>query len=195
MRSKNLHGMDEGRTSPAPGLAAQVIVRQMVEADLPDLEWDGEYTHFRRLYAEVYESARLGRAVLWVAELPRRGVIGQLFVQLNSGRPELADGTNRAYIYGFRVRPDYRSQGIGSRLMRAAEEDLVRRGFRWVTLNVGQDNPDARRLYERHGYYSVATEPGEWSYIDHHGHRQEVHEPAWRMEKKLDTPPRSSGPR
>lgn len=171
-------------TSTAPWLA-RVRIRTLVRDDLPGLEWGGEYAHFRRLYAEVYQSAVQGRAVLWVAELQGKGIIGQLFVQLVSARSELADGATRAYIYGFRVQPAHRSQGVGTRMMQAAEDDLRRRGFRWVTLNVGVDNPAARRLYQARGYHVIGSEPGNWSYIDEKGQRQEVHEPAWRMEKSL----------
>jgi ribosomal protein S18 acetylase RimI-like enzyme len=170
-------------TSPAG--QEQVIIRVLKKNDLPELEWGGEYTHFRRLFADAYESAQRGRSVLWVAELPGMGILGQLFVQLTSGRSELADGYQRGYIYGFRLKPLYRSRGIGTQMMEVAEQDLLRRGFQWVTLNVGRDNPQARRLYERRGYRVVANEPGEWSYYDDKGVRRQVHEPAWRMEKKL----------
>jgi ribosomal protein S18 acetylase RimI-like enzyme len=160
-------------------------IRLVRKSDLPALEWEGEFAHFRRLFAEAYQSAMLGRAVLWLAEIVDVELIGQLFVQLSSGRPELADGNFRAYIYGFRIKPAYRGHGVGTILLEAAEKDLVQRGYRRVTLNVARDNPDARRLYERSGYNVVAAEPGRWSYLDQYGKRQEVHEPSWRMEKVL----------
>jgi ribosomal protein S18 acetylase RimI-like enzyme len=69
--------------------------------------------------------------------------------------------------------------------MEIAEQDLIQRGFSYVTLNVGKDNPKAKRLYMRLGYEVVADEPGNWSYLDHRGKRQSVHEPAWRMQKQL----------
>jgi ribosomal protein S18 acetylase RimI-like enzyme len=122
---------------------------------------------------------------MWAADLPGIGLIGQLFVQLTSSRTELADGITRAYIYGFRIKPDYRQQGLGRRMLSVAEIDLKERNFKSVTLNVGQDNPHARRLYERLGYQVVSSDPGVWHYIDHQGNRRDVHEPAWRMEKQL----------
>lgn len=176
-------------TPTSPTWLSQIQVRRLVQADLPALEWGGEFTHFRRLYSEIYQSAMRGKAILWVADLQGRGVIGQLFVQLNSSRPELADGSARAYIYGFRIQMLFRGFGVGTRMLQTAEADLQRRGFRHVTLNVGQDNPNARRLYERLGYQVVAEEPGIWSYHDENGQRHEVHEPAWRMEKRLGIPP------
>lgn len=162
-----------------------VTIRHLVQEDLPALEWQGEYRHFRRLYAEAYRRAQRGLAVLWVAELYGTGVIGQVFIQLLCDRSELADGNTRAYLYSFRILPSYRRAGLGSRMLQHVEADLRSRGFQRLTLNVARDNPLARSLYERHGFQIIAEEPGKWSFIDHNGVRQYVEEPAWRMEKAL----------
>jgi ribosomal protein S18 acetylase RimI-like enzyme len=162
-----------------------VFIRQATRDDLIDLEWEGEYAHFRRLYADTYSMVEQGKAIIWIAEVDGKGLIGQCFVSLKGNRPELADGMIRAYIYGFRVRPEYRNHGIGTRIMRTIEQDLWKRGFMEITLNVGQDNTDARRFYLRMGYNVVGSDPGRWSYIDDMGKRREMHEPAWRMLKNL----------
>ena len=162
-----------------------LIIRHATRDDLPSLEWDGQFTHFRHLFAQAFHRAEEGEAVLWVAELPPTGLIGQLFVQLESHQTELADGSSRAYIYSFRVQQPYRGAGIGTLLMNNAETDMRKRGYHRITLNVGRDNPDARRLYMRFGYIVVADDPGRWSYLDHNGHRRHVNEPSWRMEKEL----------
>ena len=124
-------------------------------------------------------------AVHWVADLPGAGLIGQVFVQLTCDRFELADGRQRAYLYSFRIRPAYRSQGLGTLIMKTVEEDLRRRRYRFITLNVAKDNYPAQRLYQRLGYYIVAHEPGIWSYQDDQGIWHHLEEPAWRMEKRL----------
>jgi ribosomal protein S18 acetylase RimI-like enzyme len=162
-----------------------IIIRQADRDDLIDLEWEGEYAHFRRLYADAYHLVEKGSAIIWIAEADDSGLIGQCFVSLKGNRPELADGMIRAYVYGFRVRPEYRNQGIGSRIMHTLEEDLWKRGFRQVTLNVGKDNHDACRFYYRLGYSIIGDDPGRWSYIDDKGKRRNMHEPAWRMLKEL----------
>lgn len=162
-----------------------VFIRQAEKDDLVDLEWNGEYTHFRRLYADTYMMVEQGKAVIWIAEINGSGLIGQCFVSLKGNRPELADGTVRAYIYGFRVQAQFRNQGIGSRIMHTVEDDLRTRGFQQVTLNVGKDNHDARRFYDRLGYLVAGEDPGRWSYIDDKGIRRDMHEPAWRMVKDL----------
>jgi ribosomal protein S18 acetylase RimI-like enzyme len=166
-------------------LVHHVQIRTASRNDLPELEWNGEFTHFRRLFADAYRLVERGEAIMWVADLPGVGIIGQLFVQVNSQNSTWADGDQRAYIYGFRVQTAYRGIGIGSRLLKTAENDLIQRGFHSIVLNVNQDNLAARRLYERFGYQVVAPEPGVWSYIDHLGRRREINEPAWRMEKQI----------
>ncbi len=162
-----------------------VCIRQANKDDLIRLEWDGEYTHFRRLYADTYTMVEQGKAVIWIAEADGNGLMGQCFVSLKGNRPELADGVIRAYIYGFRIRPEHRNLGVGTQIMYTVEQDLWKRGFRQITLNVGKDNHGARRFYDRLGYDVVGSDPGRWSYIDDKGKRRDMHEPAWRMLKNL----------
>ncbi len=166
-------------------LLSHITVRHLREEDLPALEWEGEYVHFRRMYADAYQRMKRGLTLMWVAELEGAGIIGQVFVQYICDRPELCNGIDRAYLYAFRVRAPYRSHGVGALILATVEDDLRRRGFRYVTLNVARDNPRARAFYERHGFHVVAPEPGRWQYINHLGRLVEVVEPAWRMEKSL----------
>jgi ribosomal protein S18 acetylase RimI-like enzyme len=164
---------------------AAVQIRHVIKSDLPGLEWGGEFTHFRRVYADAYQRVLKGLSLIWVADLPGKGIIGQLFIQLNCDRPELANGIDKAYMYAFRIQPLHRSNGLGSKMMQIIEDDLLRRGFSTLTLNVAKDNPRARQLYERRGFITTNEEAGIWSYPDDKGTWQQVNEPAWRMEKPL----------
>jgi ribosomal protein S18 acetylase RimI-like enzyme len=162
-------------------------MRQAERKDLPALEWNGELAHYRRLFEEVFRHTLTGEAIMWLADLSGEKIIGQLFVQVNSQRFELADGLGRAYIYGFRVREAYRNIGVGTWMMEFVEADLKKRGFKTVNLNVGQDNDGALRLYKRLGYEVIGPDPGRWSYMDNHGRLQQVQEPAWRMQKHMNS--------
>lgn len=162
-----------------------VVIRQATHIDLYSLEWEGEYQHFRKVYEEAYQRMEKGLSILWIMDLPGTGVIGQAFVQYICGRPELADGHTRAYMYAFRIRPEYRSLGLGSMMLDFLEDFLKEKGYKSITLNVAKDNPRAQKLYQHHGYQIIAHEPGEWSYEDHEDKIRYVREPAWRMEKKL----------
>ncbi len=163
----------------------QMVIRIASQKDLRNLEWGGELIHFRRIFSDAFQNSLHGAAIIWIAEFNPFGLLGQLIVSLRSTRPELSDGRKRAYIYGFRVKPEFRSQGVGRSMLLHAEKDLIRRGYNLITLNVAQDNLGAWKLYESLGYLVVGDDDGEWSYVDHKGRRIDVHEPAWRMEKIL----------
>ncbi|MHC1740733.1 MAG: GNAT family N-acetyltransferase [Anaerolineaceae bacterium] len=163
-------------------------IRLATRTDLLDLEWGGEFRHFRVLYANAYARQQQGTSGIWVAETNLHGLIGQVFVQFMCDRPELADGWQRAYLYSFRIKPEFRNHGLGTEMIRVIEEFLLHRQFTRLTLNVARDNPDARRLYNRLGFHIVAEEPGIWSYPDDEGVWHTVQEPSWRMEKVLTKP-------
>ena len=162
-----------------------VTFRQAGLADLPGLEWEGEYRHFRRLYTETYNRVVNGSAVMWIVVTPGTKIIGQMFVQLRSSNTELADGRDRAYMFGFRMRDQFRSAGIGTHLLEYVEQDLIEKNFTYLCLNVAQSNERALALYQRCGYVVLGPDPGIWSYQDENGDWQHVEEPAWRMEKRL----------
>ena len=164
-------------------LLAQLRIRLVCETDLPALEWDGEYTHFRRVYQNSYFCQIQGKGLMWLVELPVNNVIGQVFIQFVTGQRSLADGKKRAYLYSFRIKPLYRDHGIGARLLDKVITDLHNRGFRQVTLNVARENFRAIEFYQRHGFHIIGEDPGDWSYPDHNGVWHDIHEPSWRMLK------------
>ena len=65
-------------------------------------------------------------------------------------------GLLRGYVQILCVRPDCRRQGLGSSLLRWAEERIYRDSPN-VFMCVSSFNPDARRLYERLGFELVGT--------------------------------------
>jgi GNAT superfamily N-acetyltransferase len=50
------------------------------------------------------------------------------------------------------VRPQLRGQGIGTALLGRAVDMVRERGGRLMEINVDEDDVDARRFYERHGF-------------------------------------------
>ena len=167
--------------------AKDIIIRQAEEADLPALEWDGKYTKYRLMYANLFKNTQSGKTLMWIIQTPDSEIVGQAFVMLKSNEHSAADGENRAYVFAFRVKPPWRDKGIGTRLMHFIENDLFHRGYQFVTLNVAKENPNALRLYKRLGYKVVGSQPGIWSFKDHTGKVHHVKEPAWRMLKRLKT--------
>jgi ribosomal protein S18 acetylase RimI-like enzyme len=178
--------MDLAELSTQSGWLSEVDIRLAAYEDLPGLEWEGTYIHFRRVYARAFERAQQGEALLWVAEGAGR-LLGQLFVLLKSEFDlAVADGRHHAFLHSFRVRPELRRGGLGNRLLADAESDLFQRGFGRVFLHVARENTEAIRFYRRHGYRSLIPISGDWSYEDHLGQIRSVHEPGWRMVKKLE---------
>lgn len=168
---------------------SDVMIRLATRADLLPMEWDGEFKHFRTVYANAFARMQKGTNMIWIAEIPSAGLIGQVFVQLVCDRPELADGWQRAYLYSFRVKPSFRSQGLGTMMVNVIEDFLLSRHYSRLTLNVARENLDAIRLYKRLGFQIVAEEPGIWSYPDEKNIWHTLREPSWRMEKLLSKPP------
>ena len=90
-----------------------------------------------------------------------------------------------AYLWTFAVMPQLRRLGIGKIMMRVAEQLVVDGGFNFMELAVNNDNPDAKRLYERLGYEVVGDHLDEWSYIDTDGNSVEVRCPGKLLRKAL----------
>ena len=69
------------------------------------------------------------------------------------------DPVDHIYLDDFSVTAAYRNKGIGSALIRAAEEYAGQIGSRAVLLHVEKANTAAMRFYERFGY-SVFRDDG-----------------------------------
>jgi GNAT superfamily N-acetyltransferase len=156
-----------------------ILLRLATRADLPKLEWYGQYTHFRRVFQKTYQDQLLGRRLMLIAD-SNNFPIGQLFVLLNNKPDE-----RRMYLYSLRVMEMFRGLGIGSKLILEAEHIAREREYQWMSIGVAKDNVSARRLYERLGYRIFREDEGRWSYIDHEGRTRHVHEPCWLLEKHL----------
>jgi ribosomal protein S18 acetylase RimI-like enzyme len=63
------------------------------------------------------------------------------------------------YINSVATFPEFRGLGVGSKLMRWAEQHVLDLGLRGVSLIVSDANQGARRLYERLGYKEKASRP------------------------------------
>ncbi|MEJ2210181.1 MAG: GNAT family N-acetyltransferase [Anaerolineae bacterium] len=62
---------------------------------------------------------------------------------------------NKAHIARIAVHPDYRSRGLGGRLMETMIDHSLTNGARAITLSVQQDNPVAISLYRKYGFAVV----------------------------------------
>lgn len=170
-----------------------VLIRRATEADLPALEWDGEYRHFRRVYRAAMQDARRDLRLVLVAVVEGE-IVGQVFVQFENAHLDPGGIHPTGYLYALRIRPPFRNQGIGTGLMAHAEQDLRQRKFQRAVIAVAKENEAALRLYKRLGYRVFAEDPGNWSYIDDEGELRHIFEPSFLLDKDLTASPPPENP-
>jgi ribosomal protein S18 acetylase RimI-like enzyme len=168
-------------------VSISITIRPAVRDDVLKLEWYGAYASARNGIRRAFIEQMRGQRLMLVADL-NGFPVGQVYLQFSASNTEIADGFYRAYLYAFRVIDHLRGCGIGSRLLAAAEAELLARDFKVLMLQVAKTNYSALRLYQRHGYRVKGEEAGIWSYIDHRGITQNVNEPVWVMQKELARP-------
>ncbi|WP_370410983.1 GNAT family N-acetyltransferase [Streptomyces fradiae] len=88
-------------------------------------------------------------------------------------------------LNGLDVREDLRGQGIGTALIRAAEELARERGRTHLGLGVGDDNPRAAALYARLGYGPVTAYTDRYAYTDEAGLRHDCADPCTFLVRRL----------
>jgi ribosomal-protein-alanine N-acetyltransferase len=64
----------------------------------------------------------------------------------------------RAYVVTLDVAAECRQRGLGRRLMREVEANVMAAGVRWVQLHVFTGNAGAIRFYERMGYERISMQ-------------------------------------
>lgn len=70
---------------------------------------------------------------------------------------------DEAHVTTLAVDPEYRGQHIGERLLVALLEEAMRRGARWVTLEVRRSNAPAQALYQKYGFKEIGVRRGYYS--------------------------------
>lgn len=72
------------------------------------------------------------------------------------------DNPDKAYIFGYYVRSDYKGQGVGKQFIREVYTILKNDGFSLVCLTVSVKNIPAVKLYEREGFEVKETRYSEF---------------------------------
>ncbi|MEJ5314217.1 GNAT family N-acetyltransferase [Anaerolinea thermophila] len=137
-----------------------ILIRPVQTGDLPRLErlfpQGGADKHARRLLRQ-----QNGTAVYLIAFLEEMPV-GHVLLKWDGAQDE-AVVSHRTVpcpdLEDLFVREGFRQRGIGTGLLRYAEQMAQRRGFPYIGLAVGLKNASARRLYERLGYRHAGIEP------------------------------------
>jgi len=81
----------------------------------------------------------------------KREILGFIVANLNRARA--------GHIITIDVVPQAQRTGVGSALLRSAEERLGKLGCKWIRLEAATDNATALSFYKRHGYSVARTLP------------------------------------
>lgn len=135
--------------------------------DVQVASWRAGYAHVfpeSVLHADDFDSTRRSVWTRWrfspghrlaVAVTPAEDGGADRVVGFSSYGPERerARGvTGRAEVYAFYLHPDAWGTGAASALIELTEERCRAEGFETAVLWVLDDNPRARRFYEKHGW-------------------------------------------
>jgi predicted N-acetyltransferase YhbS len=99
--------------------------------------------------AEADIATLMGKGTFLVAWSPANEIIGSVYIEKRGGR---------GYIGLLSVSPGLQGQGLGSRIMQAAEERLAAEGCSVVDIRVVSLRTELPPFYERLGYTHQGTE-------------------------------------
>jgi ribosomal protein S18 acetylase RimI-like enzyme len=131
-----------------------VSVRDLLPRDLPACTWSGSATHLRHVEGELVRAA--------AGEVDYLAVCTPVDLPVAIGGIDYQVSEEAGTLWQFAVLPALRSRGLGTLLIRAAEQRIRSRGLRRAALAVEENNPRARALYERLGYAAYGREPAAW---------------------------------
>jgi ribosomal protein S18 acetylase RimI-like enzyme len=139
---------------PVPEIVMPLTVRELAPEDLPSCAWSGTATHLASI-ARALDRAQHSE-VEYLAACPPSGLPVAL-----SGI-DYAKTPGAGTLWQLTVHAALQSCGIGTILIRAAEQRIRARGLHRAELGVEDSNPRARALYDRLGYLAYGREPDSW---------------------------------
>jgi len=162
VRIENTMRMDLAEPSPPPAWPGGILVRTAeIATDLPQIAAASEeafrdhWGHVEQPSDQVLEDWRQSvdergsrfDPTLWFLACDGSEIVGMALC-----RDRVADDTSRAYVESLSVRPAWRKRGIALALLHHAFDELRRRAFEGVDLEMDSENlTGALRLYTKAG--------------------------------------------
>ncbi len=166
-------------TATPDTITLPVLIRPARREDLPELEWFGLHTHHREVITNAFRTQERGNGAILVAEV-NGFPAGQICIDFLRRR-----SLRRGTLWALRVFQPFRNQGIGTRLMEAAERAVLDHGFPEAELGVDRDNAGVLAFYDQLGYEPCGTERGRYSYRTPAGELVRVPIDQWILRKVL----------
>lgn len=135
-----------------------LVVGDLTRNDLAHIAWSGGPLH--------------PLSVEKALERAEQGEVDYLAVRAPYGLPISIGGIDykihegNGYMYQLVTIDDLRGLGIASKLIVVMEERIKQRGVATAMLAVEDNNPEAKRLYERLGYTEYGRESQSWEQLD-----------------------------
>jgi len=143
------------------GGAQQLAVGDLCDDDLAGLAWSGNPAHLRSAAAALQRTAQRLEDYL-VARAPTGQPVAKMRVDYTSE-------ADTGVFSQLAVMSPLQGLGIATMLIGAGEQRVLIRGLAFAALGVEDNNPRARRLYERLGYQAAGRQHASWEYEDDHG--------------------------
>jgi GNAT superfamily N-acetyltransferase len=154
--------------APDPTVTIRAATRDDADGitDVQVASWRAGYAHVfpdSVLYADDFDSTRRTFWRAWrfapghriaVAALPGEGTVDRIvgFSSYGPERERARGFTGRGEVWALYLHPDTWGTGVADALIEHVEIRLLAEGFETAVLWVLDDNPRARRFYEKHGW-------------------------------------------
>ncbi len=122
-----------------------------------DWAWSPENEWQQIAQKDYIKGILAGTQEFWLIEKDEE-ILGEFHIYWDKMDKDEANGLNRAYLSAFRVHPDYRGQGLGTRLMESVIERIKENGFSEVTIGAYAHEPEIQKLYEKWGFTEFVKE-------------------------------------
>jgi ribosomal protein S18 acetylase RimI-like enzyme len=134
-------------------ITLQLEARELQISDIPGLAWSGSPLHVGYLADQLRITPRAKDYLAVFLPNGQSAAKGEVSYQ---------EHPDAGAIGSLAVRADLQSLGIGTFLIETAERWIQTRGLRRAVLDVEDNNPRAKQLYERLGYVAYDRQPDSW---------------------------------
>ena len=121
-----------------------------------DSQFDEHYKTDKQSVVDLYDEIK-SKGQIFVSVIERK-VVGFVSVEINNKNDKLIEETIPvAYISDIVISPEFRNQGIGTKLLETVEIWAKNKDIRFLKLIVFSDNNNAKKIYSNFGFKEYET--------------------------------------